>query len=452
MSSRPAATPQASIWAFLVPSLLGVFLFMTPVVWQDQVSIPVAIMAKSLVQLLGSALVPMIVGIICATALGSIWARLFKPRSLARFRFVHSLLMPSRPWFVVRLLGALAVLLTFFQWGPAAIWSLDTGGLVLYELLPTLFSVFIFAGLLLPLLLSFGLLELLGSLMTRIMRPLFGLPGRSAVDCMASWLGDGSVGILLSSQQYQQKFYTQREAAVVGTTFSAVSITFTLVVLTQVSLEHMFLPFYLTICTASFVAALVVPRLPPLRWKKDLLIDGSVRSSDPDLLPAGFSSWGWGLVCARQKAATVVSWRQVFAQGGKNALDMVFGVLPVIMAIGTLALVVSEHSDLFSILGTPFVPLLELLRIPEAAKASETMVVGFADMFIPAILAASIESELTRFVVAALSVTQLIYMSEVGALLLGSKIPVNLWELFVIFILRTLITLPIIALMAHWIF
>lgn len=73
-------------------------------------------------------------------------------------------------------------------------------------------------------------------------------------------------------------------------------------------------------------------------------------------------------------------------------------------------------------------------------------------MFIPSILAASIHSDLTRFVIAAMSVTQLIYMSEVGALLLGSGIPVKLWELFVIFILRTLVTLPVIALMAHLIF
>ena len=40
-------------------------------------------------------------------------------------------------------------------------------------------------------------------------------------------------------------------------------------------------------------------------------------------------------------------------------------------------------------------------------------------------------------------------MSEVGALLIGSKIPVNFLELFVIFILRTVVTLPIIALMGH---
>jgi nucleoside recognition membrane protein YjiH len=43
-------------------------------------------------------------------------------------------------------------------------------------------------------------------------------------------------------------------------------------------------------------------------------------------------------------------------------------------------------------------------------------------------------------------------MSEVGALLLGSKVPVNVVELFVIFLLRTLVTLPVIALVAHMVF
>ena len=98
------------------------------------------------------------------------------------------------------------------------------------------------------------------------------------------------------------------------------------------------------------------------------------------------------------------------------------------------------------------VALLELLQLPEAEAASKTIMVGFADMFIPAVLASTIESDMTRFVIAAMSVTQLIYMSEVGALLLGSKIPVKLWELFVIFLLRTLVTLPVIAGVAHLLF
>jgi nucleoside recognition membrane protein YjiH len=49
-------------------------------------------------------------------------------------------------------------------------------------------------------------------------------------------------------------------------------------------------------------------------------------------------------------------------------------------------------------------------------------------------------------------VTQLIYMSEIGSIIMGSKIPVSLWNLFLIFLERTVITLPVVALLAHVIF
>lgn len=75
--------------------------------------------------------------------------------------------------------------------------------------------------------------------------------------------------------------------------------------------------------------------------------------------------------------------------------------------------------------------------------------IGFADMFLPSILIADAHSEITRFVIGALSISQLIYLSEVGGVILGSKIPVSLGKLFMIFLIRTAITLPIIALMAH---
>ena len=59
---------------------------------------------------------------------------------------------------------------------------------------------------------------------------------------------------------------------------------------------------------------------------------------------------------------------------------------------------------------------------------------------------------MTRFIVAVVSVTQLIYLSEVGVLILGSKLPVKLWELFVIFLERTIISLLIVCPLAHLIF
>lgn len=91
--------------------------------------------------------------------------------------------------------------------------------------------------------------------------------------------------------------------------------------------------------------------------------------------------------------------------------------------------------------------------MPEAEAASETMVVGFTDMLTPSIIAsAKITSEMTRFIVAVVSVTQLLYLSEVGGLILGSKIPVKLWEMIVIFLERTIISLVIVCPIAHLLF
>ena len=439
--------------AFVIPSLLGILLFITPVSVGEQFTIPVALLAAALKGAIGDSIVPLITLVIIFTGVMTLVTKAFKPGFISNSSFLSGLFNVSPAWSLVRILGMAFAVLSLFKVGPAAIWSEATGGMVLFSLLPTLFSVFIFAGLLLPLLMNFGLLELLGSLLTKVMRPIFGLPGRAAVDCIASWLGDGSVGILMTSKQYETKHYTQREAAVIGTTFSTVSITFSLVVIAQVGLEHMFGSFLLTVFLASIVAAIIVPKLPPLSNKKDMYITGEMRKEDSEAIPAGQNAFFWGVSNAINKATEADNHpAKVFKDGLKNAIDMVFGVLPVVMAIGTVALVISEYTPVFSYLGMPFIPLLELLQIPEAELASRTMVVGFADMFVPSILAASIETEMTRFVIAALSLTQLIYLSEVGALLLGSKVPVSLGELFMIFILRTLVTLPVIAAMAHLIF
>lgn len=441
-----------TILTFLVPSFLGLLLFMTPIQYDGALTIPIAVVSKALQHTLGDSITLIVTLITLVTAVLSLFCKLFNPTFLQKNAFIHGLLNVSPMWLGLRILGALFIALTYWQIGSDIIYSADTGALVLNDLLPVLLCVFIFAGLLLPLLLNFGLLELFGTLLTKIMRPAFNLPGRSAIDCMASWLGDGSVGILMTSKQYESGFYTQREAAVIGTTFSAVSITFSLVVISQVQLEYLFLPFYLAVCTAGLVAAVIVPKLPPLRYKKDCYIDGTPRRENDEKTPAGHHVFSWALHQALTRAEQSKGIKYTIQDGIKNVIDMVFGVIPVVMAIGTIALIIAEHTPIFQYLGMPFIPLLELLQIPEATQASTTIVVGFADMFIPSILASAIESDMTRFVIAAMSVTQLIYMSEVGALLLGSKIPVNIGELFLIFILRTLVTLPVIAGIAHLIF
>ena len=122
--------------------------------------------------------------------------------------------------------------------------------------------IFLLAGLLLPLLLDFGLLEFIGALLTKVMRPLFKIPGRAAVDCITSWIGDGTLGVMLTANQYEGGYYSAREASIVSTTFSAVSITFSIVVLAQVGLMDYFGVYYLLICLVGIVCALILPPDP----------------------------------------------------------------------------------------------------------------------------------------------------------------------------------------------
>ena len=450
--SKPCSDSKSTFFVFLIPSLMGLFLFMTPVSYKGELTVPIALMASALQALLAPWIQTIVTGVIVFSAVMTVLATCIQPALLHRFIFWQKLFKVTLLWLCVRVVGAVFAVMVHLHWGPQVIWGNETGGMMLRDLLPVLFSVFIFAGLLLPLLLSFGLLELMGALLTKVMRPVFLLPGRSAIDCIASLLGDGSVGVLLTSKQYECGYYTKREAAVIGTSFSTVSITFSLVVIAQVGLQHLFVPFFITVITATLVAALIMPKLPPLCWKKDTYIDGSARQHDELAIPEGTTVFKWGLQQALQAVRKTDSSLHIVKDGCKNAIDMVFGVLPIVMAIGTMALIMAVYTPVFEYMGKPFLPLLELLRIPQAAEASTTLVVGFADMFVPSILAASLESDMTRFVIAALSLTQLIYLSEVGALLLGSKIPIAFMDLFFIFILRTLITLPVIAGIAHIIF
>jgi nucleoside recognition membrane protein YjiH len=211
----------------------------------------------------------------------------------------------------------------------------------------------------------------------------------------------------------------------------------------------MFLPFYLIVSFAGIVAAMIVPRIPPLSKIPNTYYTDVPHQED---VPAGMTARKYGLQLALEKAEKSPGFVGFCKNGVENVLEMWLGTIPVVMAMGTVALIIAEFTPVFDILGMPFIPLYQLLQIPEAQAASETVIVGFADMFLPSVIGASIESEMTRFVVAATSVTQLIYMSEIGSIIMGSKVPISFWKLFVIFLERTVVTLPIIALFAHLLF
>ena len=454
---------------FLVPSLTGIFLFMIPIRWGDSglfdpqgsMTVMVKIIADLMQDFIGNdTIAALCVGILTVSAVMSIIG-LKKPKFLTESALLSDCFLCTPIWVAVRVFGCVFVWLTWlfneaYLGLPTEntviqlIAATDQGGMV-FDLIIGLVFVFLIASYLLPLLTDFGLLEYVGALLTKVMRPVFHVPGRAAVDCITSWIGDGTLGVMLTATQYIEGYYSAKEAAIIATQFSAVSITFSLVVLNQVGLPHMFGVYYLLICFVGVVCAIICPRIYPLRKKKnEYLVEGRAMS---DALPEKYkNSHEYGLDLALTRAGSFGGIGDFLRSGTKNCLTMWFSILPIVMMIGTLALLIANLTPIFSILGMPFYPLMKLLGVPEAMAAAETMVVGFTDMFTPSILISACADDMTRFVVAVISITQVLFLDEVGGLIVSSHIPVNLGEMFIIFLERTVISILVVVPIAHLLF
>ncbi|MGL5328979.1 MAG: YjiH family protein, partial [Peptostreptococcaceae bacterium] len=434
---------------FIIPSIVGIILFLLPLNYGGKINIGIGYLADLFKANFGEYLPAFMTIVVVLSTVLSLISVTFKPKVIMNNEFLKESLYIKPLWISFRIIGSIFILSTFFKIGPEFMNSSLTGGTLLFDLMPTLATWFLLSGFFLPLLLNYGIMDFFGTLIKNIMRPLFLVPGRSAIDAIASWIGSGPVGIVLTNQQLQEGYYTKKESAIISSCFSLVSLPFATVVASFLNISHLFLPFYLTISIASFIAAIVLPRIYPLNKISDEYMTKCKINED---VPENMSVLGYAFKAGVDKANSNNSYMDIIKNGLKIVIDVYINLMPMVMCFGTLGLIITEYTPIFTILSYPAIPFLELLNVPEASKAAPAILVGFADMFLPSVLASSIESEMTRFIIGALSFTQLIYMTETGVIILKSDIPLNIKDLFVIFIERTIVTLPIITLIANLIF
>ena len=446
--SASSSKPGLKNWIrFLIPSGIGVLFFLTPIVIDGQITIGMAYVGDLFINNFQLQL-SQLAGIFIVSSVLFSFLFAINKRAKKKLHWLSDHLTLHPFWFTMRMFGAIAAVAYLFQVGPEFLTGVATSGTTLGNLIPITMTYLGIGAVFLPLLVDFGLMELVGVMLSRIFDRVFGLPGRSAIDAMASWMGSGPVGVFITSQQYERGFYTAREAAVICTNFSVVSVSFSLVVIEYIGLGHLFVPYYLSVIGIGFIAALITPRLPPLNRIADNFIDGNPakgsRTYEPGvrLLPIALNQ-------ALDRAANAPSSRELVQRVGRNVAEIWLSLIPVVMGLGTTALILAEYTPVFTWLGAPIAPILNLLQLEEAQAAAPLILVGFTDMYLPALVGVNINSELTRFVVATVSVTQLIYMSEVGALIIKSKIPLGFINVAQIFILRTLISLPIAVIIGH---
>ena len=433
---------------FLLPSLLGVLVFLTPVTWDGQLTIGIGIITNWIKAIMGDYGLTIVVALMIITSILTLLGTLFHIDWISRHARLKDLFEVSVVWLVLRLLGAAFGVIYLFQVGPELIRSEDIGGAVFQGIAVNVLSVYIGACLLLPLLTDFGFMEFVGTLARPFFRKVFQLPGHAAIDAVTSFVGASSIGLLITIRQYDRGNYTAREACVIATNFSVVSIPFSLVIATVAGIEHLFLSWYGFVVLACLLAAFITPRLPPLSGKADTFVgDTQERHPADDEVAQSLLNQAWGHAMARAESSPGVC--EFFMTGLTNLMFFAFSVITASMALATIAALLTFHTPIFSWLGYPFVTLLEFTGLPGIDQAAAGIFSGFLDQYMPTIVAAGIDSQMTSFVLAGLSVCQLIFMSEVGVIILRSSLPLGIVDLVLIFLLRTVIVLPVLVFGAH---
>ena len=355
--SASSSKPGLKNWIrFLIPSGIGVLFFLTPIVIDGQITIGMAYVGDLFINNFQLQL-SQLAGIFIVSSVLFSFLFAINKRAKKKLHWLSDHLTLHPFWFTMRMFGAIAAVAYLFQVGPEFLTGVATSGTTLGNLIPITMTYLGIGAVFLPLLVDFGLMELVGVMLSRIFDRVFGLPGRSAIDAMASWMGSGPVGVFITSQQYERGFYTAREAAVICTNFSVVSVSFSLVVIEYIGLGHLFVPYYLSVIGIGFIAALITPRLPPLNRIADNFIDGNPakgsRTYEPGvrLLPVALNQ-------ALDRAANAPSARELVQRGGRNVSEIWLSLIPVVMGLGTTALILAEYTPVFTWLGAPIAQLI----------------------------------------------------------------------------------------------
>ncbi|MDN5900376.1 MAG: YjiH family protein [Brachybacterium sp.] len=298
----------------------------------------------------------------------------------------------------------------------------------------------------LALLINYGLMEFIGVLVQPIMRPVWKVPGRAAVDAVASFVGSYSLALLITDRVYREGRYTGKEAAIIATGFSTVSATFMVIVASTLDLMHHWtLYFFLTLAVTFAVTAITV-RIPPLSRVPDVPFEGVEHSPEPG--PRGNrlrQAWDEAM---RALAGAPGIGRGTWATF-KDGVLMAAAIVPSILSVGLIGLLLATYTPVFDVIGWLFVPVAYLVQLPDPALAGKAVAVGIAEMFLPATVVAGHESEVLRFTVGVTAVSQIVFFSALVPSILATRIPVSVVHMVVVWFIRVVLTILIAAPLAH---
>ncbi|MCL2373788.1 MAG: hypothetical protein FWC65_00910 [Treponema sp.] len=350
----------------------------------------------------------------------------------------------NRVFAVIKCVGFLCILFAVFDFGPRVIHEAREfiGGRTISEfvmngVLITISISIPLAAMFLPFLLNYGLVEFVGVLVRPVMRPLFRLPGRSAVILVSALLGNFSVAAISVNEQYEKGHMTERESIAICTGFASSSIAFMMVLATNAGIIDSYWNAYVW---SSFLIIILITligvRIFPITIIKDAYAPGAKPQPENVYAQNLFkNALSEGMSVCRKAQSPII--------GIAGIMKATAGMLAaIILGAGfstSVGMLLYFYTPIFEWLGVIFRPVMWLVQVPaaEVATASTGAAFSLLEVTIPSLLVSEgVWSYHVRYMMAVVPVTSVIFLGSFVPSLISTNLPVKFWHLMVIWLER----------------
>lgn len=441
-----------SISLFTIPSFIGIWMFMVPFSFHGSVNTFIGHFKEYLMLSLYAYMPFVIFAVALVVILSNLLSLYFKPKFFERHIVFAECLHGGPFWYTVRF--AAMIISCIVIWGDSSVFGvfLSYAEMIVLHLVTKLLLLTFVLSLTAPLLLDFGLVQFFAVYAEPIMQPLFKVPGRSAVDSIASWMGSSSIAVVLTAKMHMNGSYSDREAAVMVTSFSLAGIYNIYAVTSLLNMNYVFGEILLTVYSTMLLLAIIMPRIWPLKFMQDKYY---TKEAYHHLSAAGdrhgHTLFEWALYRGLSKASHM-NLKIYLAESLAIAMPLIFGTIPLMVTFGTFLMFVAESTPIVTAIAYPISVILTHMGVAEAEVIASSSVFAFVDQYVAVTYGQKLLCEAGRFICICISTVGLVNLTEIGLHVWHSTIPLSFKDMLVIYLIRIIISFVIIIPVAGWLF
>lgn len=411
---------------FVCYSLIGIFLFFVPISILGKTTIPLDHIVSYILK------IPYfreIYGIILVI-IGAI---------LPFYRKNWNKNITSTIFSVLKIFAIPFVIMAITKRGPEFLMNKDVIPFIFSKIVVPVITIVPIGAVFLALIINYGLMEFVGVFMRPIMKPIWKTPGRAAIDAVVSFVGSYSVALLITNRVYKEGKYTSKEAVIIATGFSTVSATFMIIVAKTLDLLPVWNIYFWATVFVTFLVTAITARIYPISKKAEEYYEGVEGDIEKEITDNKFKVAFDEAMETCSKADGIIKGTLINL---KDGLNLAFNIAPSLMAVGTLGIVIANHTPIFSLLAYILYPFTYISGYEEPFLVAKALSLGIAEMFLPAVLVTKLSFEV-RMLVAITCVSEVLFFSASIPCMMATDIPISFKDYLVIWFERVVLSILI---------